>query len=56
MVYLLAYSMLDGNKIYESLKAKGSLNYVNLTIPEAIKYAGNRVKGLKEWVDVYLLF
>lgn len=56
MIYLLAYSMLDGNKIHESLKAKGSLNSVNLTVPEAIKYAGNRANGLIEWVVCYSLF
>lgn len=50
MVYVLGHCMLQGNKIHETLKSRGSLNNINLTVPEAIKYAGNNVAGLTEWV------
>ncbi|EFA03775.1 hypothetical protein TcasGA2_TC013886 [Tribolium castaneum] len=49
LIYLLAYSILDGNKIHEELKAKGTLDNFNLTVPEAMKYAGYRAEGLTEW-------
>lgn len=42
--------MLEGNKIHESLKQKGALKDINLTVPEAVKYAGRKVAGLTEWV------
>lgn len=50
MVQVLGRCMLDGNKIHETLKSKGTLNNINLTVPEAIKYAGKCVAGLIEWV------
>lgn len=50
MVYIFGYSMLQGNKIYEMLKSRGILEDVNLTVPEAIKYAGIHAAGLVEWV------
>lgn len=49
LIQALALSMLEGNKLYESLKGKGLLSNVNLTVPEAIKYAGKNY-GLFEWV------
>jgi hypothetical protein len=49
LIYLLAYSILDGNKIHEELKTKGTLDNFNLTVPEAMKFAGYRAEGLTEW-------
>jgi hypothetical protein len=40
---------LDGNKIHEELKTKGTLDNFNLTVPEAMKFAGYRAEGLTEW-------
>lgn len=42
--------MLEGNKVHETLNSKGMLHDINLTVPEAIKYAGKSVAGLTEWV------
>lgn len=50
MVYVLGHCMVEGNKMHETLKSKGSLNNINLTVPEAIKYAGKSVGSLTEWV------
>ncbi|RZC35112.1 uncharacterized protein BDFB_000901 [Asbolus verrucosus] len=50
LIHLLAYSILDGNKIHENLKANGTLDNFNLTVPEAMKFAGYRAEGLVEWV------
>lgn len=55
MIYLLAYSILDGNKIHEELKSKGILDNFNLTVPEAMKFAGYRAEGLTEWVILVTL-
>lgn len=52
LIYLLAYSILDGNKIHEELKTKGTLDNFNLTVPEAMKFAGYRAEGLTEWVTI----
>lgn len=49
LIRALAIAMLEGNKLYESLKTKGMLSNVNLTVPEAIKYTGKKF-GLSEWV------
>lgn len=50
LVYILAHSMLEGNRLHEVLKSKGTLSDINLTVPEAIKYTGNKALGLTEWV------
>lgn len=50
MIYVLGHSMLEGNKMHETLKSKGTLSNINLTVPEAIKYAGRSAAGLTEWV------
>lgn len=42
--------MLEGNKLHETLKSKGTLSDINLTVPEAIKFTGNKSLGLAEWV------
>lgn len=41
--------MIEGNKLYENLKTNGLLSDVNLTVPEAINYAGKKY-ALREWV------
>lgn len=51
LIRALAIAMLEGNKLYESLKTKGLLTNINLTVPEAIKYTGKKF-GLSEWVRV----
>lgn len=48
--------MLEGNKIHECLKQKGALKDINLTVPEAVKYAGRKVSGLTEWVKFIMRF
>lgn len=42
--------MLEGNKVHETLKSKGTLDDINLTVPEAMKFAEKSVAGLTEWV------
>lgn len=43
--------MLIGNHIHETLKSSGKLHNINLTVPEAIKHAGDFVQGIHEWVE-----
>lgn len=49
LIKALAESMLEGNQVHDDLKRKGALPHINLTVPEAITFAGNRVNGIKEW-------
>lgn len=48
--------MLEGNKLHETLKSKGTLSDINLTVPEAIKFTGNKALGLAEWVGTKLFY
>lgn len=41
--------MLGGNKLYEKLKSKNVLSNINLTVPEAVSYAGKN-SNIHEWV------
>lgn len=52
-MYALAYGMLAGNAIHNALKARGALSNINLTVPEAIRHAGDRVAGIHEWVFIF---
>ncbi|XP_030758309.1 uncharacterized protein LOC115884013 [Sitophilus oryzae] len=49
LIYLLATSMLEGNKIHEELKVKKLLKHLNLNVPEALKYTEDQTFNLVEW-------
>ncbi|CAH1114299.1 unnamed protein product [Psylliodes chrysocephalus] len=49
MIQLFAISMLEGNKIHESLKLKNQLKHINLNVPEAINFGGSDMDGIVEW-------
>ncbi|KAK9878457.1 hypothetical protein WA026_022097 [Henosepilachna vigintioctopunctata] len=49
LINIFARSMLDGNYIHETLKRKGKLKNINLTVPEAISYSNKIVRDLIEW-------
>ncbi|XP_056639726.1 uncharacterized protein LOC130447090 [Diorhabda sublineata] len=49
MVHLFAISMLEGNKIHDTLKQKNILKHVNLNVPEAISYGGSDISDIIEW-------
>lgn len=51
LVKALGESILEGNGIHNSLKNKGILNNINLTVPEGIKFSGMKNIGLTEWVQ-----
>lgn len=51
MIQLFAISMLEGNKIHESLKLKNQLKHINLNVPEAINFGGSDMDGIVEWVN-----
>lgn len=50
LVKALGESILEGNSIHNSLKVRGILNHINLTVPEGIKFSGMKQLGLIEWV------
>ncbi|XP_017772698.1 PREDICTED: uncharacterized protein LOC108559843 [Nicrophorus vespilloides] len=52
VIRALGRAMLYGNEIHAVLKDKGSLENINLTIPEAIRFSGKKVSGIKEWKSV----
>ncbi|KAI4464644.1 hypothetical protein MML48_3g00005270 [Holotrichia oblita] len=49
LVKALGESILEGNSIHNSLKSKGVLNNINLTVPEGLKFSGMKCFGLVEW-------
>ncbi|XP_044751747.1 uncharacterized protein LOC123311741 [Coccinella septempunctata] len=49
LINIFAKSMLDGNHIHNTLKKKGMLKNINLTVPEALSFADKMACGLKEW-------
>ncbi|XP_023014082.1 uncharacterized protein [Leptinotarsa decemlineata] len=48
LIVILAESMLEGNSIHDSLKVSNQLPHINLTIPEALKFA-ERDAEITEW-------
>lgn len=54
MITIFARSMLDGNRIHDTLKKKGMLKNINLTVPEALTYADKMAYGLIEWVKMII--
>ncbi|KAG5893213.1 hypothetical protein JTB14_025617 [Gonioctena quinquepunctata] len=48
LILILAKSMLEGNRIHESLKLNNQLKHINLNIPEALNFAGRDTK-ITEW-------
>lgn len=50
VVQAFAFSILEGNDIHDYLRSSGTLENINLTVPEAIQSAGKHVQDIKEWV------
>lgn len=44
-----ARSILEGNDIHQEMRNRGSLQHINLTIPEAIEGTKKKVKNIIEW-------
>ncbi|GJQ87050.1 hypothetical protein Trydic_g6809 [Trypoxylus dichotomus] len=49
LVKALGESILEGNSIHNTLKAKGILHNINLTVPDGIKFSQMKYWGLTEW-------
>lgn len=50
LILALAESILNGNKLHNTLKEQGALSHPNLTVPEALLYCRAKYFNLKEWV------
>ncbi|XP_049775538.1 uncharacterized protein LOC126458411 isoform X2 [Schistocerca serialis cubense] len=56
IITALAESIMEGNEIHRQLLQKGNLQYLNMTVPEAMAAAKSKIKFITEWRSyVYLL-
>ncbi|ODN02950.1 hypothetical protein Ocin01_03719 [Orchesella cincta] len=51
LVTSLAEAIIEGNEIHESLMAEGTVNSMDLTVPEALRAVQFKYSNLVEWGD-----
>ncbi|XP_049775541.1 uncharacterized protein LOC126235860 isoform X3 [Schistocerca nitens] len=52
IITALAESIMEGNEIHRQLLQKGNLQYLNMTVPEAMAAAKSKIKFITEWVTL----